>query len=115
MDLDVWRKAHELVLLIYKESNHLPKEELFGLTSQMKRSAVSVPANIAEGFKRNGLNDKIRFYNFAQSSLEELRYYLVLSEDLGYLQSGELLVKANEIGKMLEAYVSKIKERINIS
>ncbi len=84
-DILVWQKAHQLVLTIYKESNLFPKEELFGLTSQIRRVAASVPANIAEGFKRTGINDKIRFYNIAQSSLEEVKYFLILSKDLVYI------------------------------
>jgi four helix bundle protein len=62
----------------------LPKHELFGLTSQLRRAAVSVPANFAEGFKKRGLADKVRFYNIAQGSLEECRYYLILARDLRY-------------------------------
>lgn len=78
-DVVVWQKAHKLVLAIYKETNQFPREEVFGLTSQIRRATVSVPANIAEGFKRIGLKDKIRFYNIAQSSLEEVKYFLILS------------------------------------
>ncbi len=85
--LDVWREAHSLVLEIYQITGHFPAEERFGLISQMRRAAVSVPANIAEGFKRRGSNDKVRFYNIAQSSLEELRYYIILCQDLRYLGS----------------------------
>jgi len=67
--LNVWQEAHSLVLLVYKCTNALPKDEKFGLISQMRRAAVSVPANVAEGFKRRGAADKIRFYNISQSSL----------------------------------------------
>ena len=73
-DLIVWQKAHQLVLSVYRLTNLFPKKEIFGLTSQLKRAAVSVPANIAEGFKRRRKLDKARFMNIAQASLEECRY-----------------------------------------
>lgn len=101
-DLIVWQKSHELVLNIYKDTRSYPDEEKFGLISQMRRSAVSIPANIAEGFKRKGKKDKINFYNIAQASLEELKYYLILSKDLGYLSDdNDLLSKSDEVGKLL--------------
>jgi four helix bundle protein len=83
-DLLVWQKAHALVLGIYRATAGFPKYETFGLSSQMQRAAVSVPANIAEGFKRRGRADKARFMNIAQASLEECRYFLILAQDLGY-------------------------------
>lgn len=110
LDLEVWQKSHDWVLGIYQISAKFPKEELFGLTSQLRRAAISVPANISEGFKRTGVKDKIRFYNIAQASPEEVRYYLILARDLCYLDSDQNLEKANEIGKMLESYVKKIKD-----
>jgi four helix bundle protein len=82
-DVEVWRKAHAWVLKIYAFSARFPFDERFGLTSQLRRAAVSVPANFAEGFKKLGLADKVRFYNIAQGSLEECRYYLILAKDLG--------------------------------
>jgi four helix bundle protein len=84
-DLRVWQKAHALVLVVYRCTSEFPSEERYGLVSQMRRAAVSVPANIAEGFKKRGLRDKRHFYNIAQGSLEELRYYFILSRDLGYV------------------------------
>jgi len=83
-DLIVWQKAHQFVLAAYKLSQRFPREELYGLTSQLRRAAVSIPANIAEGFKKKGQPDKARFMNIAQGSLEECRYYLILINDLGY-------------------------------
>ena len=77
-DLVVWQRAHQLVLGIYKMTNSFPKEELYGTTSQVKRSSVSVAANIAEGFKKKGKKDKLRFFNIAQGSLSETEYYLIL-------------------------------------
>jgi four helix bundle protein len=83
-DLLVWQKAHALVLGIYRTTASFPKHETFGLCSQMQRAAVSVPANIAEGFKRRGRADNARFLNIAQASLEECRYFLILAQDIGY-------------------------------
>src|SRR5690606_18834388 len=83
-DLLVGRRAHELVLTIYEVSARFPAAERFGLTAQLRRAAVSVPANIAEGFRKRGRSDKARFLNIAEGSLEEVRYYLILVEDLDY-------------------------------
>ena len=78
-DLDVWKKAHSWVLAVYRFIVSFPKHELFGLSSQLRRASVSVPANIAEGSKKTGKADKARFYNISQRSLEECRYYLLLA------------------------------------
>lgn len=110
----MWRKAHAWVLCIYKFTEGFPKHELFGLTSQLRRAAVSVPANFAEGFKKRGLADKIRIYNIAQGSLEECRYYLVLARDLHYGDSNALMLSLEEIGKMLESYSRAIKARQSV-
>jgi four helix bundle protein len=104
-DLLVWQKAHRWVLSIYKLSKKFPKEELFGLTSQLRRAAVSVPANIAEGFKRRGKPDKARFYNTSQSSLEECRYYLILARDLDYAITAPFAADLQDISRMLESYM----------
>ena len=103
-DVNLWRKAHEWVLDVYRFTESFPKHELFGLTSQLRRAAVSVPANFAEGFKKNSRADKVRFYNIAQGSLEESRYYLILARDLKYGDPSKLMMGANEIGKMLSSY-----------
>jgi four helix bundle protein len=89
---------------VYRFTENFPKHELFGLTSQLRRAAVSVPGNFAEGFKKTGRADKVRFYNIAQGSLEESRYYLILARDLNYGNSESLLDSANEIGRMLASY-----------
>ena len=78
-DLVVWQKAHQFVLEIYRLSRSFPDDERFGLTSQLRRAAVSVPANIAEGFPKRSVSDKTRFFNIAQGSLEEVHYYLLLA------------------------------------
>jgi four helix bundle protein len=74
-DLVVWQKAHRFVLAVYQLTSAFPKSEVYGLVSQLRRAAVSIPANIAEGFKKTGKADKTRFLNIAQGSLEESRYY----------------------------------------
>lgn len=109
-DIVVWQKAHKWVLNIYTLTKTFPKEELFGLTSQLRRAAVSIPANIAEGFKRRGVTEKARFYNIAQASLEECRYYLILTKDLKFNYCEELERDLEEISKMLEKYRLKLYE-----
>jgi four helix bundle protein len=104
-DVIVWRKAHNWVLAIYAYVGRFPKHELFALGSQMRRAAVSVPANIAEGFKKKSRADKARFYNIAQGSLEESRYYLILSHDLGYGATTQLMEALDEVSRMLDAYL----------
>jgi four helix bundle protein len=104
-DLIVWQKAHAFVLNIYKVSRAFPREETYGLTAQLRRAAVSVSANIAEGFKKRGRPDKARLMNVAEASLEEARYYLRLADDLGYLQDqGSLTPEALEVGRLLGSY-----------
>ena len=109
-DLIVWQKSHALVLEVYKLTRQLPKEELFGLVSQMRRAAVSIPANIAEGFKRRGKPDKARHMNIAQGSLEELQYFFILCADLSYLPFQPVGDRANEVGRMLTSYAQQILE-----
>jgi four helix bundle protein len=106
--LDVWQKAHAAALAVYRLTVDLPKQEMFGLTSQMRRSAVSVPANIAEGFVKRGRAAKLRFYNIAQGSLEETRYYLLLAHDLEYADTDPLLAQVDEVSRMLQAYIGAI-------
>lgn len=106
----VWRKAHTWVRAIYRYTEQFPRHELFGLTSQLRRAAVSVPANIAEGYKRRSRADKVRFYNISQASLEECRYYLILARDLGYGDSSQLKDAPEEISRMLDAYVRRVSE-----
>jgi four helix bundle protein len=103
-ELIVWQKSHRLVLNVYRLTSQFPKHELYGLASQMRRAAVSIPANIAEGFKRRSRPDKARVLNIAQSSLEELRYYFHLSKDLDYLKDAERET-LDEVGRLLGAYM----------
>ena len=101
-DLVVWQEAHKLVLAIYQVTAEFPKSEQYGLVSQMRRAAVSVPANIVEGFKRMSYAEKSRFYNIAEASLEELKYYLILSSDLGYCaETVALTQQADKVGRLL--------------
>jgi four helix bundle protein len=110
-DLVVWQKAHAYVLDIYKMTEEFPNSELFGLTSQMRRAAVSIPANIAEGFKKRGPRDKVRVLNIGQGSLEESLYYLILCNDLRYADTVGLRPRLEEVSKMLEAYIQAIQRR----
>lgn len=110
-DLLVWQKSHELALKIYRITKDFPSEEKFGLVFQMRRAAVSVAANIVEGFRKRGKKDKINFYNIVQGSLDELRYYVILAKDLGYLDL-ELQKDINEAGRMLSGLVSSVDSRI---
>jgi four helix bundle protein len=103
-DLIVWKKSHALVLEVYRLSATFPPTERYGLTAQMRRAAISIPANIAEGFKKRGRADKARFLNIAQGSLEETRYYLILSRDLGYLENSNLRNQLEEVSRLLETY-----------
>src|SRR5882757_3443946 len=88
--LIAWQKAHQFVLATYRFTDNFPRTEIYGLTSQLRRAAVSIPANIAEGFKKRGRADKVRFFNIAQGSLEECRYYLILAKDLNYGDTTQL-------------------------
>ena len=103
-DLLVWQKAHGLVLAIYQTTASFPKHELFGLSSQLQRAAISVPANIAESFKRRGKADKARFLNIAQASLEECLYFLILTRDLACANTDSLLTLLDETSRFLDAY-----------
>ena len=107
-DLLVWRKAHQFVLATYQYTTEFPKSEVYALASQFRRAAVSVPANIAEGFKRLTKPDKVRFMNIAQGSAEECRYYLMLSRDLGYGANDKLERQLDEVTRMLDAYMKGI-------
>ncbi len=103
-DLIVWQKAHQFVLAVYRLTKDFPKEEIYGLTQQFRRAAISIPANIAEGFKKRTKADKARLMNIAQGSLEECRYYLILTGDLGYGSTNHLIDQIEEVSKLLQAY-----------
>ena len=108
-----WQKAHEFVLLVYVVSRQFPEDEKYGLTSQFRRAAVSIEANIAEGYKKLSKVDKLRFLNIAQGSLEECRDYIILSRDLDYIKGEQFLslVRAIELtSKLLNGYCKGIKD-----
>lgn len=107
-DLIVWQKAHAFVLSVYEATKGFPREEIYGLTAQFRRAAVSIPANIAEGFRRTGKPDKHRFMNIAQGSVEESRYYVILARDLGYVNADDLMLQLEEVSKLLDAYARAI-------
>ena len=88
-ELTIWRESHKLVLEIYKIISKFPKDELFGLISQIKRAAVSIPTNIVEGHSKSSGKDFLRFLFISRGSLEELKYLLLLSKDLGYITNQE--------------------------
>jgi four helix bundle protein len=113
-DLEVWRQAHSWVLDIYRFTDCFPKHELFGLTSQLRRAAVSVPANIAEGYKKQSRADKMRYYNIAQGSLEECRYDLILARDLSYGQVEERMRSLDCVGRMLDAFILAYRTDVGI-
>ena len=109
-----WQKAHAFVILVYKTCALFPNYERFGLCSQFQRAAVSIAANIAEGYRRDGMKDKLHFLNIAQGSLEECRYYILLAFDLSYLDENtynSLNVSIEDTSRLLNAYYNGIKER----
>lgn len=106
-----WQKAHAFVLFVYRVTRHFPKDEIFGLTSQFRRAAVSIEANIAEGYKKLSKADKLRFFNISQGSLEECRDYIILSRDLDYISQiefEELHIGLVTTSKFLNSYCETI-------
>jgi len=110
-DLEVWQKAHAFVLDVYQLTTKFPGEERFGLTNQFRRAAVSIPANIAEGFRKYTAADKARFMNTAEGSLEECRYYCILAQDLKYGNTSNLQEALNVIAGQLATYIRRLRER----
>jgi four helix bundle protein len=107
-DLLVWQKAHGFVLEVYAFTAAFPRHETYGLSLQMRRAAVSIPANIAEGFRRRGKADKARFMNMAEGSVEESRYFLILAKDLGYGDVEKPSAMLQEVSRLLGAYAAAI-------
>jgi len=113
-DLVVWQKSHQLVIELYKITNSFPKSEEFGLSSQLRRSAASVPTNIAEGLGSNSRNNFKRMLFIARGSLVETRYHLILARDVGYISKGTyqcLKEKYDEIGRMLNALINSLDKK----
>ena len=115
-DLNAWKEGHKLVLDIYKITKEFPKTEVFGLVSQMQRSAVSITSNIAEGFGRQGYKEKVQFYYISQGSLVELKNQLIIARDIGYIESNVFIKinnQANITHQLLQGLISKTKSFIN--
>ncbi len=112
-DILAWQKAHQFVMAVYGSTRDFPDFEKYGLSSQFQRAAVSIAANIAEGYRKLSQADKLRFLNIAQGSLEESRYYCILSRDLGYIDSSvydSLISGVRETSFFLNAYIKGIKD-----
>ena len=108
-DLKVWQSAHAFVLEVYACTKSFPKEETFGLKSQVRRAAVSVPSNIVEGFSRWSDNDKIKFYNIAEASLHEAEYQLFLAEELQFSNTQKARTIAGDTKRLLAAFIHSIR------
>lgn len=116
-DLIAWRESHKLVIMIYRITKKFPREEIFGLVSQMRRAAVSVSSNIAEGFCRRSKSDKNHFYNIAQSSNVELQNQLIIGRDVGYIDKEEftLMSSQSSLAQRLIGGLMKTSFTININ
>jgi four helix bundle protein len=115
-DLKVWQEGHRLVLLVYKTTKKFPREELYSLIDQMKRAAISITSNIAEGFGRHSYKEKIQFYYLAQGSLVELKNQILIARDVKYLETEDfklLAEKANITHKLLQGLITKSKTFLN--
>jgi four helix bundle protein len=114
-DLEVWKKSIDIVTKIYKVTNSFPKDEIYSLVSQLRRSAVSIPSNIAEGWGRNKTKEYIQFLRIARGSLLELETQLIISNNLSYLNKqnmDNLLIKIKEINKMLNALINILNKKV---
>lgn len=113
-DLDAWKKGHQLALEIYKATKDFPKEELYGVVSQLRRAASSVTANIAEGFARYHYKDKVRFYHQARGSAAEVQNFLLLAKDLNYInldKCRKLGKLSNEVAKLINGLIKSINKQ----
>jgi four helix bundle protein len=113
-DLEAWKNGHELVLDIYNITKDFPKEELYGIVSQLRRAASSITANIAEGFARYHFKDKARFYYQARGSVAEVQNFLLLSKDLGYINEercASLIEKANQVRQLINGLIRSIEKQ----
>ena len=116
-DLQVWGKAHNLTLELYGVSQGFPREEIYGITSQLRRAAVSIGANLAEGCGRRTSSELARFVRIAMGSASELDYHLLLSRDLGFMKDDDFTSSAaglTEVRKMLTSFLSSIEEQIEL-
>ena len=114
-ELEVWQKSHRLVLEIYRVSSSFPKDERFGIVSQLRRAAYSIPANIAEGFGRRSTRELLQCLAIANGSLEEVRYFILLSSDLGYVQAEDfkkLDDQLNSVAQMIAALSRALRSKL---
>ena len=112
-ELIVWQKSHKLVLEIYKVTRSYPKEEVYSLTNQIRMASVSIAANIAEGYKKKTKASKLNFLNISEGSLEEVKYYIILSKDLEFISEKEfnqLESITEEVGRLISGYSSAISK-----
>lgn len=117
-DLDLWKQSYEMVLDVYRLTNPFPRSEQFGIVSQLRRAAYSIPANIAEGYGRRSTRELLQFLSVANGSLEELRYFLSLSRDLRYLSPvdyDQLERRLNGIAQMVAALTKSLKNRLQVA
>jgi len=105
-DVVAWQKAHALALAVYRCTKNFPKEETYGLTSQLRRAVSSVPSNFVEGYRKRTVPDKLRFYNTAQASADECLYQLILAHDLGYANTVALQADVEEVSRLLQGYMN---------
>lgn len=113
-DLTVWQKAHKLALFVYKLTDKLPERERFGITSQIRRSAASTAANIAEGFGRRTTGELLRSLQIARGEVEETRYFLILGRDLGFVSPADFeagFAGCDTVGKLINALTASLKRR----
>ncbi|HOX41818.1 MAG TPA: four helix bundle protein [bacterium] len=117
-DLNAWKEGHQLVLSIYKTTGDFPREELFGLVSQMRRCVVSITSNLAEGFSRNSFKDKLQFYAIALGSVTELQNQMLISKDLGFISEekyNEIMQRSITVHKLINGLIKKSKSIIHTS
>ncbi|MFA6534481.1 MAG: four helix bundle protein [Patescibacteria group bacterium] len=115
-DLDAWKMGHQLALGVYKTTKGFPKDELYGVVSQLRRAASSITANIAEGFARYHYKDKVKFYHQSRGSTAEVQNFLLLAKDLGYIdlkKCKELGERANEVAKLTNGLIKSIEKQTN--
>lgn len=117
-DLDAWQQGHALVLMVYKATQNFPKEEIYGVTSQLRRATASITANIAEGFARYRFKDKIKFYYQARGSVAETQNFLFLIKDLGYISSEQFQIigsKTKDVYQLINGLIRSTENQINPS
>ena len=112
-DLEAWKEAHKLTVVIYKATKNFPKDEIFGLTNQIRRAAVSIASNIAEGFSRESFKEKVKFFLISRGSITELQSQLAISRDIGYLKEYEFQTIAERtivVHKLMNGLIKKTKD-----